>query len=93
MAKDQVTDNAPKAQGRVLKWILMSGTALTFVGLMVAGTAALHMRANAEVPPQANPPVSVNTKPIVLADSYAITERFAGRLEPARQTHLSFERA
>ncbi|MEM8645617.1 MAG: efflux RND transporter periplasmic adaptor subunit [Pseudomonadota bacterium] len=93
MAKDQLTDNAPKAQGRVLKWILMSGTALTFVGLMVAGTAALHMRANAEVPPQANPPVSVNTKPIVLADSYAITERFAGRLEPARQTHLSFERA
>ncbi|MEM8688884.1 MAG: efflux RND transporter periplasmic adaptor subunit, partial [Pseudomonadota bacterium] len=93
MAKDQVTDNAPAAQGRVLKWILMSGTALTFVGLMVAGTAALHMRANAEVPPQANPPVAVNTKPLVLVDSYEITERFAGRLEPARQTQLSFERA
>ncbi len=93
MAKREDSDNNSKPEGRGLRWVLMGATALTFVGLMVAGTAALHMRANAEVPPQANPPVSVHTTALTLADSYQITERFAGRLEPARQTQLSFERA
>lgn len=94
MAKNEQTDSAPKKQiGRTFRWLLMSATGLTFVGLMVAGTAALHMRANAEVPPAANPPVSVHTQALKLADSYQFTERFAGRLEPARQTQLSFERA
>ncbi|MCP5082692.1 MAG: efflux RND transporter periplasmic adaptor subunit [Alphaproteobacteria bacterium] len=93
MAKTEQIDSAPKKPGRALRWALMGATGLTFVGLMVAGTAALHMRANAEVPPAANPPVSVHTQALKLADSYQITERFAGRLEPARQTQLSFERA
>lgn len=93
MAKREDSDNSLKPKSRGLRWVLMGATALTFVGLMVAGTAALHMRANAEVPPAANPPVSVHTTALALVDSYEITERFAGRLEPARQTQLSFERA
>lgn len=93
MPKTQQRDGEQKTLHRGLRWFLMGAAALTFVGLAVGGTAALHMRANAEVPPAANPPVTVNTSALTMADSYQITERFAGRLEPARQTQLSFERA
>ena len=93
MATTGQTDATRKTPRRGLRWVLMGATGLTFVGLMVAGTAALHIRANAEVPPAANPPVTVNTQSLMMAEGYQITERFAGRLEPARQTQLSFERA
>ncbi|MDH3739977.1 MAG: efflux RND transporter periplasmic adaptor subunit [Hyphomicrobiales bacterium] len=53
----------------------------------------LHMRANAEVQPAANPPVTVAAQTISLSRGYTIVERFAGRLEPVRQTQLAFERA
>ena len=72
---------------------LQSLMALSFVGIMTAGIAALHMRANAEVPPVANPPISVAARTISVTDGYTIVERFAGRLEPVRQTRLAFERA
>lgn len=93
MAEKQDADSKQETPRRGLRWLLMGAAGLSFVGLTAAGTAALHMRANAEVPPAANPPVAVNTTALTMAESYQITERFAGRLEPARQTQLSFERA
>lgn len=93
MAEKQDADSKQETPRRGLRWLLMGAAGLSFVGLAAAGTAALHMRANAEVPPAANPPVAVNTTALTMAESYQITERFAGRLEPARQTQLSFERA
>jgi RND family efflux transporter MFP subunit len=71
----------------------MALTGLTFVSFMTGGIATLHLGANAEVPPDANPPVSVAVRAIRLASGYTITERFVGRLEPVRQTRLAFERA
>lgn len=68
-------------------------TGLAFIGVMAAGIATLHIRANAETPPEANPPVSVAVRAVRLTSGYTITERFAGQLEPVRQTRLSFERA
>ena len=93
MAQHPSHDTLPQNTGTGLKRILMSVTGLGFLGLMVAGTAALHIRANAEVPLAANPPVTVSAASLVFSDTYSVTERFAGRLEPARETRLAFERA
>lgn len=68
------------------------------VGLVVCagtaglGIAALHARADAEPPPTSASPVRVVTIPARLVDGYTTTTRFTGRLEPARQTALAFER-
>ena len=67
-------------------------TGLAFVGFMAGSIATLHWRANAEAPATANPPVTVAVQTVRLSGGYSITERFAGRMEPARQTRLSFER-
>lgn len=64
-------------------------TGLAFIGVMAAGIATLHIRANAETPPEANPPVSVAVRAVRLTSGYTITERFAGQLAPVRQTRLS----
>ena len=73
--------------------VFMTLTGLAFIGFMAGGIATLHIRANAEAAPDPNPPVSVAVRPVRLTSGYTIIERFAGRLEPVRQTHLSFERA
>lgn len=70
----------------------MALTGLTFVGFITGGIATLHMGANAEVPPDANPPVSVAVQVVRITTGYTVTERFVGRLEPVRQTRLAFER-
>ena len=64
-----------------------------FLALMAGGIALLHVRAAAEAPPKANPPVTVTAGSVTLTDRYTVTERFAGRLEPMRQTRLAFEQA
>ncbi len=77
----------------VLRGALLGLTGLGFLGLMGGGIAVLHLRAAAEPATLANPPVSVAVRRIRLDDGYDVAERFAGRLEPARETHLAFERA
>ncbi len=79
--------------GRLLRGALLGLTGVGFLGLMGGGIAALHLRAAAEPPTAANPPVRVAVEAIRLESGYSVTERFAGRLEPARQTRLAFERA
>ena len=66
--------------------------ALVFVGMMGAGMAALYMRANAEAGPQRPLPTPVATLTIEMQDGYTEAGRYVGRLEPARQTALAFER-
>ncbi|MEM7426338.1 MAG: efflux RND transporter periplasmic adaptor subunit [Pseudomonadota bacterium] len=93
MGEQAKTEKRSGTARRLLRAVLMGTTALAFLGLMAGGTAVLHMRANAEIPPQANPPVTVRADKLEFADSYTIEERFAGRLEPARETRLAFERS
>ncbi|MGI9385682.1 MAG: efflux RND transporter periplasmic adaptor subunit [Methyloligellaceae bacterium] len=94
-----MTRDKADRQGRFRDWrkaargAAMALTGLTFVGLMGAGVAGLHIRANAEAPPDANPSVTVTSRAVRFEDGYTVAERFAGRLEPARQTQLAFERA
>ena len=66
-------------------------TALIFLGAMGAGIGALHWRAGAEAQTESNPPVTVTILTLKPVKSYRVLERFAGRLEPARQTRLAFE--
>lgn len=70
----------------------MTLTAATFVGLAAGGIVLLHMRADAEATVAPNPPITVAVRPVSSATGYTVKESFAGRLEPARQTRLAFER-
>ncbi len=68
-------------------------TASVFLGLMALGIAALHLRAAADAPVVAHPPLAVETTKIVREAGYVDGSSYVGRLEPARQTALAFERA
>lgn len=68
-------------------------TSLLFIALMAGGITALHMRASAEKADETHPPVTVETAPFELIESYTEAFQYVGRLEPARQTALAFERA
>jgi len=76
----------------VRRMATMALTGLVFFALMGGGIAVLHLRAGAVAVPDASPPITVAVQPVRLADGYTVTERFAGRLEPVRQTRLAFER-
>lgn len=78
---------------KILAGLAMAMTAALFIGLAAGGITALHMRANAEATAEANPPITVKVRPVALTGGYGVTERFAGRLEAARQTRLAFERS
>lgn len=78
---------------RSLRWAGMGATALTFVGLMTAGITGLHHMANATAPVVAAPPVPVHAERVASVPGYTVREQFVGRLEPARQTRLGFERS
>lgn len=82
-----------RGTSRLMRGAAMALTALVFVGVMAGGIAALQLRAAAEPAVEANPPVAVSVQKVRLAEAYEITDRYAGRLEPARETHLAFERA
>lgn len=65
-------------------------------GGVFAGAATalqgLYARAEALQGPPQRPPLPVEAQRISLASSYAVTDRFAGRIETARETELAFER-
>jgi len=69
---------------------------LTAAGAIVAaaagGIALLHIRAAAEAPVEANPPLTVRTMPLKKQEQYTAEQRFAGRIEAARETRVAFER-
>ncbi|MGI9415608.1 MAG: efflux RND transporter periplasmic adaptor subunit [Hyphomicrobiales bacterium] len=83
----------PSAIRTGLRWAAMGTTAAVFIGLMAAGISGLNMMASANAPVEAPQPVPVAAKAVNASDGYTIKERFVGRLEPARQTDLAFERA
>ena len=64
-----------------------------FIALAGAGIAGLHMRAQTEPQHQVAPAVSVKTRPVRIVDGYDRLANYTGRLEPARETNLAFERA
>ena len=65
----------------------------SFGALAIAGIGALHMRAASQPERLALPPVSVSVATVRIDTCYLRKSAFAGRIEPARQTPLAFERA
>ena len=94
----QVSENKPQTNDsrrflqHALKRLATAAVGAAFLGLAVAGVAALHARSAAETLPRPHPPVSVQTFKLELEPSYRETVRYVGQLEPARQTALAFER-
>jgi len=77
--------------------IIRSLGAMVVAGLFLAAGAGaivfLHSRAAAELPAQLAPPVVVATTTVEILPGYQRTGSYVGRLEPARQTAVAFERA
>jgi len=64
------------------------------VGATVAGVSALHAAAEArdDVRPEVRPPLPVLVVEARPETGYEVPERYVGRLEPAREARLAFER-
>ena len=77
---------------RYIAFRLLVGGAL--LGVLVGGSALLHLRAaqSGVAPSDAPLPVPVAGLTVAAASGYDVTDRFVGRLEPAQQVRLSFER-
>ncbi len=69
------------------------GVGLLFLGAAGGGVAALHLRADKSAEGTTRAPIPVATQIITLDRSFIVTDRFVGRLEPARETSPAFERA
>ncbi len=89
---DRASGGRPSVLTRLFHGVGLVAGVGACAGLAGLGVAALHARAGAEAPPASASPVSVVTSPATLVDGYRTTTRFTGRLEPARQTSLAFER-
>ncbi|RIA55398.1 efflux RND transporter periplasmic adaptor subunit [Dichotomicrobium thermohalophilum] len=92
-----MTDEARAAQPKGLwrslgRHLLVLIAAGVIVSAAAGGIAVLHMRALAEAPVDANPPLTVRTMTLDKRDEYATEQRFAGRIEAARETRVAFER-
>ncbi len=91
------TEMAPRSKTGLLRRAGLAFTntlmAIVFLGSMAAGVWLLHVRAGARPGPDNHPPLTVETLKIVPQASYVTTSSYVGRLEPARQTNLAFERA
>ena len=66
---------------------------LLFIGAAGGGVATLHQRADKSAERATRAPIPVATQVIALDQAFVVTERFVGRLEPARETSPAFERA
>lgn len=93
----QRDSEAPEGKASLLRQVTGLGVRLLvaalFIGLAGGGIAALHLRAESQVTAGVRPPIPVATETISMENAYRIVDRFVGRLEPARETSLGFERA
>ena len=93
----QMESGSPTGKGGILRRAAGFGARLLvaalFLGLAGGGIAALHMRAESQVAAGVRPPIPVATETVAMESAYRIVDRFVGRLEPARETSLGFERA
>ena len=89
------TDPAkPSAGRRLFRTGAGLGVAMLLVAAIAGGASILHQRAAARTGiVEATPPLPVMSRMLRIEQAYTITDRYAGRLEPARETPLSFERA
>lgn len=78
----------------VRRSLILTGTGLTLalaVGAITAGAGLIAARAADTPPPTERAATPVVLSPLVETDSYEVSARFTGRVEPARATELGFE--
>ena len=84
----------PSVGRRIAKAAASLGVAAILLAAIGGGASILHQRAAARVGTvDPTPPLPVASQMLQVEEAYAVTDRYAGRLEPARETPLSFERA
>jgi RND family efflux transporter MFP subunit len=66
--------------------------AVFFITLAAGSITALHLKAEADAQHPIAPPVGVTTERIKIVNGYDRVAHYTGRLEPARETDLAFER-
>lgn len=77
-----------------LLWALGATSAMTLVLVGTIGAVTfLHQRAAAETDLEPTPPLPVSVVAAHIENGFDVLQEYAGRLEPARETRLSFERA
>ena len=93
MSEHETTEGAARRRG-LRAWAGAALFAATVVAAAGAGVATLYARAEADaVSAGAPPPLPVRVATLRMQDGYAITARHVGRVEPARETRVGFERA
>lgn len=85
-------DRAPRAGLRA--WAGATLVAALVIAAAAAGVATLYARAAADgAAAGAPPPLPVRVETLRMQDGHAVAARHVGRVEPARETRVSFERA
>lgn len=95
MPKDPASPLSPSRTRRGLRRLgILTGTGLTLAlaaGLVMGGSGLIAARAQQDGPARPETVLPVQTAPLVIEDSYAVTARFTGQVEPARSADLGFE--
>ena len=80
--------------GQMINKLTRAAIGASFLATLVGGAAILHIRAavTKSVAATALTPIPVESLIVKKADGYDIVDRFVGRLEPAQQASISFER-
>lgn len=90
--QDQVKPPTPTGgkAARLVSTLVVSGI---FLAAGAGGIAVLQQRAAAELSARPTLPVAVATMTAAMVPGYQRVSRYVGRLEPARQTAIAFERS
>ena len=85
-------DSGPRSARRAIQFFGSIVVSSLFLGAAAGGIVFLHSRAAAELQPQPTAPLVVDTTTLEIISGYQRTSSYVGRLEPARQTAVAFER-
>ncbi len=91
---DQVprSDRGKQGERSTLRgWLSAAIVATVVAGSVVAGVAALNAQAALDDQPVQRPLLTVDAATLQMAASYQASQRFIGRIEPARETQVAFE--
>ncbi|MEO0720224.1 MAG: efflux RND transporter periplasmic adaptor subunit, partial [Pseudomonadota bacterium] len=91
---DQVprSDRGKQGERSTLRgWLSAAIVATVVAGSVVAGVAALNAQAALDDQPVQRPLLTVDAATLQMVASYQASQRFIGRIEPARETQVAFE--
>ena len=93
MTPDTSAAKAGKTSRGLLSFLGSIIASSVFAAVMVGGIVLLHSHASGDLQPEPADPIVVATSTIETVSGYEHTRSYVGRLEPARQTAVAFERS